>query len=269
MKPNKTILLFLQNLLRINGPGVTYKTFSIFFLGVLLIVLFTSSKIIRKKLVQFKAEDEITVTANHYFSKKSSPYILLFHQEGSSRGEYDSIAERFVKLGYNCLAVDLRSGQKFGYVENETAKSLLSSGKTAESLESLKDIKAAINYIWTLSGQSMILLGSSSSASLVLIEGKTNVHVKAIIAFSPGEYFRPALDMKSFLTDYPKKVFVGCSDQDFNYIQEMFSGMDGNNKIIFRPTFGSGSRGISALLRENPTRDEYWLSLLIYFRSIR
>lgn len=269
MNQNKTILLFLRNLLRFNDPGSTFKTISIFFLTVLLIILFTSFKIIRKKLVQFNAEDEITVTANHYFSKKSSPYILLFHQEGSSRGEYDSIAERFVKMGYNCLSVDLRSGLKFGFVENETAKSLQVKGKSAEGLESLMDIKAAIDYIWNLSGQNMILLGSASSASLVLIEGKTNEHVKAVIAFSPGEYFRPALDMKSFLTAYPKSVFVGCSDQEFNYIQDMFSGMDSNNKIIFRPTFGPGARGTAALLRENPTRDEYWLSLLIYFKSIR
>lgn len=269
MKPNKTILLFLQNLLRINDTRLTFKTFSIFFLAILLIVLFSSFKVIRKKLVQFKAEDEITITANHYFSKKTSPYILLFHQERSSRGEYDSIAERFVKIGYNCLAVDLRSGEKFGFVENETAKSLLISGKSAEGLESLKDIKAAIEYTWNLSGQNMILLGSASSASLALIEGKTNEHVKAVIAFSPGEYFRPALDMKTFLSGYPKKVFVGCSDKEFNYIQDMFLGMDGNNKIIFRPTFGPGSMGTSALLRENPTRDEYWLSLLIYFKSIR
>ncbi len=217
----------------------------------------------------FKAEDGITITADHYFSKKNSPYILLFHQEQSSRGEFDSIAERFVKMSYNCLAVDLRSGAKYGFIENQTAKTLLISGKSIDVLESLKDIKAAIEFTWNLSGQQVILFGSASSASLSLIEGKENEHVKAIIAFSPGEYFLPGLEMKKFLSAYPKKVYVGCSDQEFIYIKEMFSEMEDKNKIIFKPNFGPGSRGTSALLRQNSSRDEYWLSLLIYFKSLK
>jgi hypothetical protein len=259
----------LLNLLKDKIIVFRLRTLTVFLFAILLIVALSSSKIIRKKNVQYKAEDGITITADHYFSKKNSPYILLFHQEKSSRGEYDSIAERFVKFNYNCLAVDLRSGEKYGYVENETAQAALNSGKPAELMESLKDIKASIEYIWNLSGQEVILFGSASSASLALIEGKTNEHVKAIIAFSPGEYFRPVLDMRSFLAGYPKKVFVGCTDQEFVYVQEMFSEIDGKNKIIFRPEFGHGVRGTSSLLRENPTRDEYWLSLLVYFKSLR
>jgi dienelactone hydrolase len=259
----------LQNLLKSEKSRFNLKILSFLVLALLLSILFTSFRIIRKKTVRFKAEDGVTITANHYFSKKSSPYILLLHQEQSSRGEFDSIADRFTKMNYNCLAIDLRSGYKHGFIENETAKDIIKSGKTVNILESLKDIKAAIEYSWNLSGEEIILFGSGSSASLALIEGKDNKHVKAVIAFSPGEYFKPAIDMKTFLTGYPKSVYVGTSDQEFNYIQDMFSGMDGKNKIIFRPNFGPGSRGTSALLRSNPTRDEYWLSLLIYFKSLK
>ena len=269
MNPNKIISSSLQNLLKSEKFRFNLKILSVFIIAVLIFTLFSSFRIIRKKTVQFKAEDGVTITANHYFSKKSSPYILLLHQEQSSRGEFDSIADRFVKMNYNCLAVDLRSGYKYGFVENETAKTFLKSGKSVNILESLKDIKAAIEYTWNLSGEDIILFGSGSSASLALIEGKDNKHVKAIIAFSPGEYFRPVIDMKTFLSGYPKRVYVGTSDQEFNYIQDMFAGMDGKNKIIFRPNFGTGSHGTSALLRSNPVRDEYWLSLLIYFKSLK
>ena len=269
MSPNKIISLSLQNLLKSEKFRSGLKILSIFIIAVLLVILFTSFRIIRKKTVRFKAEDGLLITANHFFSKKSSPYILLLHQEQSSRGEFDSIAGRFVKMNYNCLAIDLRSGFKHGFVDNETAKNFIKNGKPANILESLRDIKAAIDYIWNLSGEDVILFGSGSAASLALIEGKENKHVKAIIAFSPGEYFRPGIDMKTFLSGYPKSVYIGTSDQEFNYIQDMFSGMDGKNKIVFRPNFGHVSRGTSALLRSNPTHDEYWLSLLIYFKSLK
>lgn len=236
---------------------------------ILLIPLLSSFTLIRKNVIHFKAEDGVTITANNYFLKKTSPYILLFHQEQSSRGEYDSIAERLVKIGYNCLAVDLRSGNKYGFIENETAKIAKAEGKPVEILESLIDIRAAINYAWNLNGQDVILMGSASSASLILIEGKTSEHVRALISLSPGEYFQPMFDMKSVLKDFSKKVFVGCSAIEFPYIQEMFSDISEEYKTIFKPVDGPGARGSASLLSKNPTRDEYWLSLLIFFNSIR
>jgi dienelactone hydrolase len=62
--------------------------------------------------VSFHAEDGLKITADLYLIDFSEPFILLFHQAESSRGEYNDIAPRLNKLGYNCLAVDLRSGQK-------------------------------------------------------------------------------------------------------------------------------------------------------------
>lgn len=209
------------------------------------------------------------ITADHYFSNKSLPYIILLHQELSSRGEFDSIAERIVKTGYNCLAVDLRNGQKFGFVENKTYKSAQEENISYQVMDALKDISASIEYAWDLSGQEVILLGSGTSASLALIEGKTNEHIRAVIALSPGEYFRPELDMKTFLTGYSKRTFVACTDIEYPFVFEMFSGMDDKYKTIFKPGSGQGARGTMALHNENPTRDEYWLSLLLFLRSIR
>ncbi len=241
----------------------------IFFLVISLIGLLSSFRVVRKSLVQFPSEDGIIITADHYFSRKGSPYILLFHQENSSRGEFDSIAERIVKIGYNCLAVDLRMGDKFGYVENETVKSARENGKSTGIMEALKDISSSIEYVWNLSGQQIILFGSGASASLALIEGKSNERIKAVITFSPGEYFRPNVVMKSYLSGYPKMIYAGCTDYEYPFVQEMFSETDESMKIIFRPSFGHGARGTMALFSDNPTRDEYWLSLLLFFKSLR
>lgn len=47
--------------------------------------------------------------------------ILLFHMAGASRREYRDIAPRLVGLGYLTLAVDRRSGGRFGGGANRTA----------------------------------------------------------------------------------------------------------------------------------------------------
>ena len=269
MKPNKTILLFSPNLSRIEKQLHYLNKSIVFILLILLVFLFSSSDIIRKHVVRFTAVDGVVITADHYFVRKSLPYILLLHQELSSRGEFDSIAEKIVKIGYNCLAIDLRTGQKYGYIENETSRAVSEGDKPFQPMDAVKDISAATEYAWNLSNQKIILLGSGISASLALIEAKTNEYTKAVIALSPGEYFRPEIDMKSFLADYSKMTFVSCAHVEYPFIIEMFSGMEDKYKTIFKPSSGAGARGSMAYYDDNPAKDEYWLSLLLFLRSIR
>ncbi len=41
-----------------------------------------------KEKVNFHSEDGIEITADKYLVNEEYPYILLFHQAGSSRGEF-------------------------------------------------------------------------------------------------------------------------------------------------------------------------------------
>ena len=76
------------------------------------------------KTVHYKSKDGIQITADLYMSHKTSaPFIVLFHQARWSRGEYREIAPKLNKMGFNCLAVDQRSGDAVNGVENETKKS--------------------------------------------------------------------------------------------------------------------------------------------------
>ena len=63
------------------------------------------------KTVNFPTSDGLKVYADYYSShNKRGPLIILYHQAGFSRGEFRHIAPRLVELGFNVLAVDLRSG---------------------------------------------------------------------------------------------------------------------------------------------------------------
>ncbi len=89
--------------------------------------VFSSSNTIRVKTITFTADDGLELTADEYIIDPFKPYVLLFHEQGSSRGEYHTIARRLCKLEYNCLAVDLRNGGNNSHVSNETERRCRSS----------------------------------------------------------------------------------------------------------------------------------------------
>ncbi len=228
---------------------------------------FISAQVIRKTEIEFQASDGLLITANLYQSRKSNPYIILLHQEQSSKGEFDPIVYRFIKMNYNCMAVDLRSGDDREFEKNKTAARAKEAGYKVSISNASKDIEASIEYLSKLSSKEISLFGSASSGSLALMAGKNNENVNAVVAFSPGEYPGPENELKSILANYPKPVFVAVTSEELPYLSDI-EGFPGNNRLLFKPTTGKGLRGTRALLKENPTRDEYWLSLLLFFKSL-
>lgn len=226
------------------------------------------AQVIRKSTLTFAASDGLLVTADLYQSKKSNPYILLFHEDQSCKAEYDSIVSRFIKMNYNCMAVDLRSGSDVGFNKNETANRAKEEGFSTSIFNGILDMEAAINYAYDLSGKDVSLIGSGSSASLALIVGARHDKVTAVVNFSPGEYLLPDCSINNLLADFIKPVFVACTATEKEYLSGI-EGFPGIDKVLFSPTDGEGLHGTSALLPENQSRDEYWLSLLIFFKSLQ
>jgi pimeloyl-ACP methyl ester carboxylesterase len=219
--------------------------------------------------VTFLAEDGLKITADLYLKDYELPFILLFHQGESSRGEYNEIAARLLKLEYNCLAVDLRSGEKMNYIANETAARAKAENIPHAYLDAIKDIKAAILYVQKFNKKPVILFGSSYSASLCLVIAPNNKNVKAVVAFSPGEFFRPELIVKDKISGLDKPVFISSSDIEYEYIEQMFSEVPDSLKFIYRPPKGKGTHGAKALWKSSDSSDECWLELMLFFKKIR
>ena len=71
--------------------------------------------------ITFSSADDTQLTADVYAPHdKSNPFIVLCHQAGWSRGEYRDIAPKLNQLGFNCMAIDQRSGEAVNDVANET-----------------------------------------------------------------------------------------------------------------------------------------------------
>ena len=172
-------------------------------------------------------------------------------------------------MNFNCLAVDLRSGDRYNFTVNETVSRAREQGFSTSLYESIKDVRAAVEYIKKISSKPLILLGSSFSASLSLIAAKDDPNIQAIIAFSPGEFFLPEKEMRRELTSYPKPVFAGFAEEEAYYVMEMFSQTSKESLSLFSPSYKSGKRTAEALLSSNESSDEYWLALIIFLRSLK
>lgn len=149
-------------------------------------------------------QDGVVIAADVYAGTSPVvPVILLFHQAGSGKSEYAPIAPRLVLLGYNAIAIDQRAGGDLYSPPNATVARL---GHSAPYLDVIRDMDAAFVYARRLYPNAPVYLwGSSYSASLVFaFAAKHPRDIGAVLAFSPGEYFRN----KHFVRDAARNVRV-------------------------------------------------------------
>ncbi|HLP14516.1 MAG TPA: hypothetical protein VK177_21475, partial [Flavobacteriales bacterium] len=98
--------------------------------------------------IEFNAADGLAITADSYEVLPGEKYILLCHQAEFSRGEYIETAKKLNEMGYNCLAIDQRSGEMCNDVVNETAKRAREQKKKTDYKDAEQDIVAAVDYIF-------------------------------------------------------------------------------------------------------------------------
>jgi len=216
------------------------------------------------KTIQFPSEDGLTITADLYMTHKSNaPFIILFHRAGWSRGEYREIAPKLSALGFNCLAVDQRSGGEINGVINETAKRAKEKKKGMTYLDAVQDLKAAILYTKkNLAKGKIIIWGSSYSASLVLVIGSEfNKTIAGIVSFSPGEYFSKFGKSHTFVQQRAKKikcpVFITSAKAEQNSWKKIYEAIPSSQKRYFLPVSG-GVHGSETLWDSTKEHKQYW-----------
>src|SRR5258708_12538850 len=174
------------------------------FVQVLLVTIGLAQTVHAREQVTLTASDGVKVYADFYPAESNSrPYILLFHQAGSNRAEYAPIAPRLAKMGFNCLAIDTRSGGERWGQKNETVGHV---GHDGEYSDALKDLEAALAWAKSSGSNGKVLVwGSSYSAALVFLRAPDHrQEVAGVLAFSPGEY----LDGPHAVRDAAAKVSV-------------------------------------------------------------
>jgi pimeloyl-ACP methyl ester carboxylesterase len=222
-----------------------------------------------KNTVYFYSSDSLMITADEYVLADTLPYLVLLHEQGSSRGEFTTIIHRFQKMNYNCLVPDLRNGGNSGFVANETAKRNRNRrfGEKIEDIEG--DIRAAVDYATTKSGKAVVLVGAGANGSLALKASKELDSVEAVIALSPGEFFRNRLSVQDTIAGIEKPVLVLSSRMELPYMEQLLSNVDVSYKVLFIPENHEGHRGTMALTAKHPSPRAYWLAILLFFKELQ
>ncbi|MFT5724754.1 MAG: hypothetical protein ACI9JN_001876 [Bacteroidia bacterium] len=211
------------------------------------------------KTLTFASEDGLEMTADQYHIKKDKPIIILCHQAGWSRGEYIEIAVTLNDLGFNCIALDQRSGRAIQGVTNETAAKAKAEGKGQTFLDAEQDITAAITKFSAEYNQDVILWGSSYSSSLVLKIAAVNDKVSKVLSFSPGEYLT-GVSVATVVKSLDKPAFLTSSKSEAGQTKAIFDSIKSTTKTQFVPN-GAGRHGSSALWTAEADNAEYWVAV--------
>lgn len=221
-----------------------------------------------KETIEFESIDGLLITADLYLVADAKGMLLLCHQAGYSRGEYINTAKRLNALGYSCMAIDQRSGNGVNGIVNETANRAKEKGLPTNYINARQDIEAAIDFLYNKNNKSpIIIIGSSYSASLVLVIGKENNKVQGVAAFSPGEYLKGIYVAES-IEGCKKQLYVTSSNAEIPKVKELVAGVDQVYLTHYKPK-EKGIHGSRALWESTSGTDGYWESFLHFIKGIK
>ena len=238
---------------------------------IIVLALLLSGKIsaqIGYQTLTIPAPDGLTITADLYVADSTAPVILLCHQAGYSRGEYLETAKRLQKFGFTCLAIDQRSGKECNAIPNQTARAATLGHFSRNYIDARNDIIAGIDFLYSNYHRKVIVLGSSYSASLALIEAKVNSQVGAVAVFSPGEYFGEKDFVSKKIEGLDKPVYATSSLSESAAVTDLLKDVTSQLKVQFVPS-SEGNHGSKVLWTSNSNNQEYWLTLMAFLSKVR
>ena len=250
-----------------------------YFLSLLLCTLFAVSTLypqadaskLSPEKIEFSSGDGIRVTADLYMTAEAdAPFIILFHQARYSRGEYLEIAPKLNAMGFNCMAVDQRSGDAVNGIINETHQAARQQNLGTEYWDALKDIEAAYVYVkHGLKPENIILWGSSYSAALVFYMGSEHHdNLSGILAFSPAEYFKiNGKEIRTFAARVTAPVFVTSAKGEYPKWKPIYEAVR-SERFSYVPE-NEGKHGSKALWSDNPGNERYWEAVNSFLNTLK
>lgn len=180
------------------------------------------------------AKDKTRVYASYYRAmNNNSKIVLLFHQAGSNRMEYEPLLSSLHIAGFDTLTVDQRSGDTRWGADNMTVKRL---GQSAEYADAYSDLEAALEYAVKRKYKTIVVVGSSYSASLAIVLGSKNPNkIDAVAAFSPGEYFPDKNWIKTAAANLQIPLYVTGASNEKQRVEDVLVRTEGNDVTNYRP----------------------------------
>ncbi len=211
------------------------------------------------------AKDKTSIYVRYYRAMNNNNKIaLLFHQAGSNVMEYEPVISTFHVAGFDTLTIDQRSGGTLWGVDNMTVKGL---GGSTEYADAYPDLEAALNYAVKRKYKTIILVGSSYSASLaIVLASKSPENVAAVAAFSPGEYFPDKSWIKNAASKLKVPLYITGAGNEVKRVEEVIVKAGKNDVTYYAPL--SAVHGVSTL-RKDKNPDGYKANLEHFSRFLK
>jgi pimeloyl-ACP methyl ester carboxylesterase len=230
----------------------------------------TTTDVQNPETVEFSSTDGIIISAHIYEISKDAPVILLCHQARYNKYEYTDIAPKLNAMGFNCVAIDQRSGGELRGHENITHNHAVKQHKPTKYLDAEQDILAAIDFVYKRYKKPFTLWGSSYSSTLALYIAAKNNKISSVVSFSPGNYFaKQKGSLIEILDNFDKPVFVTSSKKEAPGITKLIRKMDLNDKQIQFIPSGEGYHGSKALWEGQKGGEEYWQAITKFLIGIK
>ncbi len=175
----------------------------------------------------------------------SRKILLLFHQAGASRHEYDPLVPAFTQHGWDTLAIDQRSGGSLFGGHNRTVAKL---GHSTGYRAAMPDLQAALAWARARHYSTIVMVGSSYSSSLVLLlAAKHPQDIAAVASFSPGEYFASDRNMiKRAAARLRMPLYITTDPKEEGRVDDVLRNAHGTNITRYKPF--TGVHGASTLV---------------------
>ncbi len=158
----------------------------------------------------FNARDGALLAATYYPPiVRPAPAVLLLHQLGGSRADWDTFARKLQTQGYAALAIDLRG---FG-----------ASAKPEDWAKAPDDVRSAWQVLLARpevdqANNRTAIVGASIGANLALMVGGSEPRVAAVAALSPGLDYH-GLNPSASMRDFGERpvYLVASKDDAYSY----------------------------------------------------
>lgn len=165
----------------------------------------------------FDAPDGMQIVGAFYrATKENSPAVLMLHQYGGNRADYDRLARQFQANGIGVLAID---GRGFGESNKRADGSKVAPSQSNETVAAMKsDVAAAVKFLgeqMNVDKRRIGIIGASYGSSLAIIHAADNAEIKSVSLLSPGTNYFGNLPTEPAIEKYgARPVLIVAAEDD-------------------------------------------------------
>lgn len=218
--------------------------------------------------ITFQSPDGVEIVGTFYPpAQPNSPAVLLLHQWGGERGDYDDFAKQLQTHGIGALAID---GRGFGESTTQNKKKV-GARHTEDAVTGMKsDIERAFDFLahqTNVDAGRIGLVGASYGSSLAIIHGAENPRVKAVVLLSPGLNYFNTLPTEPAVKAYgerPLLIIAAEDDKDSASASRRLAGLatGGRHELKIYQSGGHGTNLFAARADVEQHLEEFLLKNL-------